>query len=273
MNTSAKLSHQERLRLLSHPDSLANHIADVLFEYTSSKTIKQLAGTPHCASVVLFLLQDPVARGDCPHLVLNKRSRAVPQSGDLCCPGGGNARIDRWLAPTTFLPFMPLHRYPLKKVLPSHSGLSSLVATALREAFEEMRLLPFGITFLGLLPIQPLKVLNRSILPVVARIQCHPPLIPNWEVDAVVPIALNQLLNPDRYARLRVRFAESQADTRIKNDLICFRHKDQILWGATFQIVQSFLRCTFGFSLPPIHALPLKKLTLSKTYLTGSGRH
>ena len=127
------------------------------------------------AGVVMLLGQNPAGTdsGAQPCIVLNKRSLKVRQPGDLCFPGGSMApHIDPYLARLFALPFVSLglwrHWDSWKKSHPRQAKLMSIIwATGLRESFEEMRLNPFGVRFLGPLPPQPLVMFKRTIYPMV----------------------------------------------------------------------------------------------------------
>ena len=145
-------------------------------------------------SAVLFLLGTS-ASGE-PFLILNKRSQRVRQAGDLCCPGGGIApSIDRLLARWLNLPRMPLSRWPhgswwrryRKADFPK---LALLLAAALREGFEEMRLNPLGVRFLGPMPAQHLVMFKRAIYPMVGWVNHQQRFFPNWEVEKIVTVFL-----------------------------------------------------------------------------------
>jgi 8-oxo-dGTP pyrophosphatase MutT (NUDIX family) len=214
-------------------------------------------------------------------LILNKRSSQVRQSGDLCYPGGGLSwRKDRFLARLLDLPGSPLRRWQRKRRLPSKSGsLRLLLAAGLREAWEEMRLNPLRFEFLGVLPKQHLVMFDRVIYPMVGWVAPHR-LTPNWEVDRIVPIALQELLDPRRYHRFRPtvnsRGPGSRQPLRYE-DFPCFVHQDdggrEMLWGATYRITQHLLKLVFDFNPPHIESLPLAQRHLDETYLNGSRWH
>lgn len=106
-----------------------------------------------------------------PCLILNKRSRKVKQAGDLCCPGGSVSwQTDLILSKLLTFPFSPLTKWSFWKKCRAHDPkdarkLAVLYATSLRESFEEMRLNPLGVRFLGVLPAQQLMMRNRFIFP------------------------------------------------------------------------------------------------------------
>ena len=101
-------------------------------------------------------------------LQLIKRSTAVSQGGDISGPGGMlDPRLD------VFLRSLLLHRIP-----PAFSGASRKLAmargkteftnialffaNALRESWEEIRLSPLNVKFLGALPFQNLILLRKQ---------------------------------------------------------------------------------------------------------------
>ncbi len=231
-------------------------------------------------SAVLFLLgQDD---NHTPMLILNKRSALVRQPGDLCCPGGGvslpfDSLMARWLR----LPKMPLAIWKHGKWWRQNRRtdfrkLSLLLATALREGVEEMRLNPFGVLFLGPMPVQSLVMFNRVIYPLVAWVNRQQHFVPNWEVESIVRIPLASFFDPSNYARYRVSFAaDDTADTALSDrDLGCFVHhhngQDELLWGATHRITLRFLATVFDFAPPPMESLPLIHGRLGRQYLNGA---
>ncbi|MBU1161220.1 MAG: CoA pyrophosphatase [Proteobacteria bacterium] len=237
-------------------------------------------------SAVLFLLGMHCNKkefSNSPCLILNKRSLKVKQPGDLCCPGGSiSSRIDAFLAKFLYLPGSPLTRWPYwqmwhKERRREAQNLSLLFATCLREGFEEMRLNPLGVKFLGPLPQQQLIMFHRVIYPMVCWISRQKQFSPNWEVERVVYIPLQNLLNPSNYARYRLRIETSRGDGKNSEmiDYPCFIQKDKdntdILWGATFRITMVFLELVFGYKPPDMESLPVVFGSLDKNYLTGNG--
>ena len=237
-------------------------------------------------SAVLFLLGTHCNKkefSNSPCLILNKRSLKVKQPGDLCCPGGSiSSRIDAFLAKFLYLPGSPLTRWPYwrmwhKERRREAQNLSLLFATCLREGFEEMRLNPLGVKFLGPLPQQRLIMFHRVIYPMVCWVSRQKQFSPNWEVERVVYIPLQNLLNPSNYARYRLRIETSRGDGKNSEviDYPCFIQKDKnnndILWGATFRITMVFLELVFGYKPPDMESLPVVFGSLDKNYLTGNG--
>jgi hypothetical protein len=237
-------------------------------------------------SAVLFLLGmhcEENKSSNSPCLILNKRSPKVKQPGDLCCPGGSmSSRIDAFLAKFLYLPGSPLTRWPYwqmwhKQRRHEARNLALLLATCLREGFEEMRLNPFGVNFLGPLPQEQLIMFPRVIYPMVCWISRQKQFFPNWEVEQVVYIPLQNLLNPSHYARYRLRIETSDKDKEKPEviDYPCFiqKQKDnrEVLWGATFRITMAFLEIVLGYKPPDMKSLPVVFGSLDENYLTGNG--
>ena len=155
--------------------------------------------------------------------------------------------------------------------------MALLFATCLREGFEEMRLNPLGVKFLGPLPPQQLVMFRKVIYPMVCWTGRQKRFSPNWEVERVVYIPLQNLLNPSNYARYRLHIGSSRKNEKDLNvkEYPCFLHEHrdeyEVLWGATFRITMVFLEIVFGFKPPDIESLPVVYGSLDENYLTGSG--
>lgn len=184
---------------------------------------------------------------------------------------------DAALAAVTTLPGFPMSCWNRASSLPLRDRweLRTWVATAMREAFEEMRLSPFGVEFLGLLEPQPLWIHQRLLVPVVMRQTRPQTLRPDWEVESIVTVNVRELLDPSRYARFRVTVADKSAEVRdewirrVHEDLLCFRvSARQMLWGATFRLTMRWLEKVFGF-VPPTSGLPLVERRLTREYFSG----
>lgn len=273
------------IQLLNDKSALVNHIAHVLYErFERAPITLPDAVDPLTAAGVLLLLSDKSCNNNGPGqpcLVLNKRSLKVRQPGDICCPGGRVAPlVDAYFARLLSLPWVSLARWKYwrrwkKNKSPVARLLALFWATALRESFEEMRLNPFGVRFLGPLPPQPLVMFQRTIYPSVAWINRQKRFFPNWEVEKVVDIPLIDLLNPANYAQYRLcRIPGGDAES--KNTIgqyPCFRYQfrndTELLWGATYRIVTLFLDYVFGFKPPGLAEIPIIEGSLDQNYLTG----
>lgn len=272
-------------RLLDGSSVLEARILKVVKERLCQESIEKPDPLDKTAlSSVMFLLgRLAVEDGSTPEIciVLNKRSKDVRQSGDLCCPGGTvEAKLDPYLAKLLSLPYSPLTRWPLwpdfRASQPEKAGLLSLLlAAALRESWEEMRLNPLGIRFLGPLPPQRLLLFKRVIYPMIGWIHRQRHFVPSWEVEKIVAIPLRSLLNPWNYANYRLHVppeVEKKLDRGVQ-DMPCFLYQHQnrteILWGATYRIVMHFLELTFGFKPPGIKTLPVVLGIMDENYLNG----
>ncbi|MGB9441160.1 MAG: CoA pyrophosphatase, partial [Desulfobacterales bacterium] len=273
------------IQLLNDKSALVNHIAHVLYErFERAPITLPDAVDPLTAAGVLLLLSDKSCNNNGPGqpcLVLNKRSLKVRQPGDICCPGGRVAPlVDAYFARLLSLPWVSLARWKYwrrwkKNKSPVARLLALFWATALRESFEEMRLNPFGVRFLGPLPPQPLVMFQRTIYPSVAWINRQKRFFPNWEVEKVVDIPLIDLLNPANYAQYRLcRIPAGDAESKnIIGHYPCFgyqfRNDTELLWGATYRIVTLFLDYVFGFKPPGLAEIPIIEGSLDQNYLTG----
>ena len=272
-------------QLLANDTTLIQHIIRVLNVQAGQNHIfSAKAIDPEAAAGVLLLLGSRSNNRNTspePCLILNKRSLSVRQPGDLCFPGGSvTPRLDTHLAKLFSLPVTSLGRWKYwaqwKQAHPQTARLLSLFwATGLRESFEEMRLNPFGVQFLGPLPPQPLVMFRRVIYPMVAWVQRQKRFFPNWEVDKIIYIPLRDLLDVAKYRRYRLRIStgliEPSSDSR--QDYPCFYFQSErgteILWGATYRIATLFMEYTFGFQPPRLETLPIVKGRLDPAYLTG----
>jgi len=269
--------------LISDPVRLISHVTDALDQHASGAPLYDAAaGDLAATSAVLMLLgrggEDLERPGDtC--LILNQRSARVRQAGDLCYPGGSvSPRLDFMAARLLGLPFGPLRRWPRwknwrRERLPESRWLALYLATALREAFEEMRLNPLRVQFLGPLPPHRLVLFRRLIYPLVVWVSDPQHYRPNWEVARIVRIPLRQLLDPRHYICYRLTMALPPPATDPVREVPAFRFRSpaghDILWGATFRITMAFLKLVFDFAPPELESLPRADGHLGESYLTG----
>ena len=269
--------------LLRDPPLLLHWIIDALHEQNQQEPVSFDAGNRQhpIPSSVLFLLGPncgPDASVTDPCLILNKRSIKVRQPGDLCCPGGGvSQRLDSFLAKFLLIPGSPLRRWPYWKIwknqYPEAAGdLRLFLASGLREGYEEMRLNPLGVKFLGPLPLQQLAMFRRDIYPLVCWVPRQKRFTLNWEVEKLVYIPLKDLLNPKNYAcyRLSSEIPRKHWNNATKSDFPCFVQDSERLWGATYRITMTFLEIVFGFTPPEMSSLPVLYGKLDRNYATGN---
>lgn len=277
--------------------SLAFEDTNVFIQTVQARLHRHARGRGHLAdavndpgriSAVLFLLGNAACgcgKTASPCVVFNKRSALVRQAGDLCCPGGGlSLKLDGTVARLLTLPHVALSRWTYwpwwRKHAPNEAqNLALFYAAAMREGVEEMRLNPFGLTFLGPLPPQHLVMFKRVIFPQAAWIKQQTRFFPNWEVERIVYIPLTDLLNPANYARyqLKMSFNNTPAprQDRAYSEFLCYAHHHgkgtDILWGATLRITIDFLKTIFGFNPPDPTRLPVVKGRIDDAYLNPNG--
>lgn len=269
---------------LKNPAALKARISRGLYEKARHDTLypEDVSRSPTASSVLFLLGRSCGDRGKEtePCVILNKRSLKVKQPGDLCFPGGRvSARLDFFLSKVLTWPFLPLKRWAYwgpwqGKDMEQSQRLSLLLATSLRESVEEMRLNPLGVTFLGPMPGEDLRMFSRVLYPMVVWVNRQQHFLPNWEVEKIVRVPLRRLLDPDAYALYRIRFQDRRQGVFVQ-DFPCFRHENgqekEVLWGATYRIVTAFLGLIFHFTPPPPDFLPVIQGSMDETYLNGAG--
>jgi 8-oxo-dGTP pyrophosphatase MutT (NUDIX family) len=277
------------LNLVFDAAALQERVISVLSEHCGMETLFQNEDCRYgvrTSSVLLLLGWLFPKEGGIPEIciILNKRSKEVKQAGDLCCPGGAIEKLDHFLARLLAFRGSSLARWPRWSELKAGQTqnaefLSLLYAAGLREAWEEMGLNPFGLTFLGPLPAQCLIFFRRSIHPMVAWVSNQKRFRLSWEVERIVQFPLRALLNPFNYALCR-RYVPPHLELRFRGmtvDFPCFIYKigerAELLWGVTFRIVTLFLEMLFGFQVPDIEKLPLVPASVNEEYVIGRARN
>jgi hypothetical protein len=148
-------------------------------------------------------------------------------------------------------------------------------AGCIRESWEEIRLSPWTVEFLGLLPLYQLMLFERRIFPMVGWISGERHFRPNWEVERMVPIPMAAFLRSESYGVFHIHARGEDPAPWEGEDRFhpCFIHEDEhgteVLWGATYHIVLSFLERVCDFTPPPMRDRPSIHGSLSKNYMTG----
>jgi 8-oxo-dGTP pyrophosphatase MutT (NUDIX family) len=217
-------------------------------------------------------------------LQLIKRSSVVPQPGDISCPGGMlhpvADRLLRHLISSGLTPIMQGKARSLARAkgVKNMEHISLFLTNALREAWEEIRVNPLNVQFLGALPSRELYVFSRIIFPVVGLVRRDWTFQPNREVERVIEIPLKALFDRNRYGTLTVDI-ESTLPVRHEVEPVrnfpCFLYtppggREEILWGATMSIVMNFLEIVFGFTLPEENSNRVVRKSLRPDYATGN---
>ncbi|MBW1698563.1 MAG: CoA pyrophosphatase [Deltaproteobacteria bacterium] len=275
MNESSR-----KFDLLKDACALRDRIGSVLHQYHQGTRIFHGDVIRNSgASAVLFLLGSQCECLSEPCLILNKRSAMVRQPGDLCCPGGSiSPRLDAVLSRLLFLPGSALARWPYKGQWRKQRRqellvMAHMLAAALRESYEEMRLNPLKVIFLGALPLQKLEMFQRHIYPMACWLPLPKRFKLNWEVERLIYIPLRELLQPSNYVRYRLQSKHPMPtwENKTQKDFPCFlfkhRNGSEMLWGATFRISMAFLELVFGFTPPNLESLPVVRGRLTENYL------
>ena len=213
---------------------------------------------------------------------LIKRSAAVPQPGDLSCPGGTiHPIMDRMLSLLISHPVLPFMRGTARKYTKEKSrdvirATSLFLATALRESWEEVRLSPFNVRFLGALPSCDLPRFRMSIFPVVGLVKRQWSWRTNWEVDKVVEVPLRAFCRFESYGTMKLEtlIPLRASEERIRT-VSCFFIEDgdgeeEVLWGSTLEILLQFFRIVFGYEPHNFKMGKAINKSISENYITGN---
>jgi 8-oxo-dGTP pyrophosphatase MutT (NUDIX family) len=212
---------------------------------------------------------------------LIKRSALVPQPGDLSLPGGMlHPVLDRMLRPILLHGTFPILRgkaraYALQQQAPAFRLITLFLTNALRESWEEIRLSPARVHFLGPLPTYSLTLFRRTIFPLAGFVENPGPPRPNREVEKIVEIPLSSFYREDLFGCYRIDASDSTGNRSLQYP--CMIHRDfdgaeEVLWGATFHIIISFLGIVTDYRLPEWRNGPVIVRSLRPDYLTGRPR-
>ncbi len=213
---------------------------------------------------------------------LIKRSAIVPQGGDLSCPGGIlDPVLDRMLCRIIRYGLPPVLKGDARKYAERYGNESLMhtalfLANAIRESWEEVRLSPLNVSFLGTLPCYNLTLFTKTIFPVVGLVKQDRPYHLNGEVDKMVEIPIASFFKKDNYAIYSLETSDTLHHTRDRQwDFPCLVHpdtdgKEEILWGATFNIIMSFLKIVFDFDISRVTPTRSITRTLDDSYLTSN---
>jgi 8-oxo-dGTP pyrophosphatase MutT (NUDIX family) len=212
---------------------------------------------------------------------LIKRSESVAQAGDISCPGGMlEPRTDEMLSHILFKTEMirtadngSLNALPGKDEQTA-SLIRLFLMNALRESWEEIGLDPLNVCFLGALPSYSLTFFSRTIFPVVSLVRDPFDYRLSDEVEKVMEIPVDYFFQSSFYAVLEIESDSGNSDPRYNMKFPClvvpdgYGH-DDILWGATFNIIVNFLQTITGNPVPPSPLSRTVKKMLSPHYASG----
>jgi len=195
------------------------------------------------------------------HVLLIKRSAKVSQPGDLSFPGGiFSPWQDHLLKYMISLGITPLFKGKDSLLFKNmdHGTQRFMVrflATAVREAWEEIGINPFNLTYLGSFNSYTLNVFPSIIFPSVCHVKEKQLYRLSDEVAQVIPLPFSLLFDDSFYYRLHI-YRNQDSDISKEFPCLCFpdeRGENHILWGATFFLLMTFLQTVYGFRTPEIH--------------------
>jgi 8-oxo-dGTP pyrophosphatase MutT (NUDIX family) len=243
---------------------------------------QEAMGVHISTSGVILLLRFSEANGY--EMVLTKRSARVVQPGDLSFPGGHTHRVDSYrgfLIAAGLLPCVRGGGLAPGRRSADRDGFriaADYLATALRETREETGIPARVIRYLGSLPSYGMVSFRRVIYPAVGVVVGPFTECLSWEVERVVVIGLSELYDPARFAWIRfdvpddIRSASGRSDWNFPCFVSGQGADREILWGATFNIVLTFLWIVLGFPLPDIPKDRRVSKEIPDNYFTGSFR-
>lgn len=213
---------------------------------------------------------------------LIKRSDSVSQAGDISCPGGilepsTDEMFSHIVLKTGIIRTMDdrmLTSLP-KKDDQTVTLIRLFLMNALREAWEEIGLSPLNVRYIGALPTYSLTYFSRTIFPIVCLVQEPYDYLLNTEVEKIMEIPLSFFFQSSSYAMVEIVSDIGDAVPRYNMKFPCLvipdsSGKEDILWGATFNIITNFLRIVSGDSFPAVSPSRTVRKTLSSSYASGN---
>ncbi|MBN1571615.1 MAG: NUDIX domain-containing protein [Deltaproteobacteria bacterium] len=226
---------------------------------------------------------------EAPRFILTKRSKRVVQPGDLSFPGGHISMIDRLHGFFIAKGISPLARgrgfdagWRSKKMGRKRGRgrgekriAANYLACALRETAEETGFPMRKIDYLGSLPPYGMMSFRRVIFPSVGAITGELKERLNWEVERIVSFNIEEMLNPKNYFWIDfdvpedLKKASNREEWKFPALIIEDSVGREILWGATFYIILSFMWIVLNFTMPEIPQDKVIKKDIPENYFTG----
>ncbi len=240
-------------------------------------------GSNHMKAAVVLLLHFTKIKDRNEYVFqLIKRSSKVKQGGDIGCPGGMlQPRQDNMLSSFLKTGMLPALRGRIARNIQNvDSDTATLIrlflTTALREAWEEIGLNPLNTKFLGALSSSPLNMFARTIFPVVCMTRRKFVYTLNPEVDKILEIPLSFFFESGNYAMLNIKTSSGENHEFFQYQTPCVvipddRGNEDILWGATFQIIQNFLNIISDGELPSTYSSRILDKVLTSKYIFPKG--
>jgi 8-oxo-dGTP pyrophosphatase MutT (NUDIX family) len=237
-------------------------------------------GSAHLKAAVVLLLNFKKINGQSEYVFqLIKRSQNISQGGDISCPGGMlQPRQDNFLSSFLKTGMLPALRGKIaRQIQKVDSETATLIrlflTTALREAWEEIGLNPLNTKFLGALPSYSLTMFARTIFPVVCITRKQFSYKINSEVEKILEIPLSFFFQSDNYATLDIKTSLGDGFEPLQYQMPCLvipdgSGNDDILWGATFNIIHNFLHIISDGGLPSSYSSRTLNKVLTIKYIS-----
>lgn len=263
-----------------------NKLANVPLDYKERNSLidkSRQEGSAHLKAAVVLLLNFKKINGQPEYVFqLIKRSQNVSQAGDISCPGGMlQPKHDNFLSSFLKTGMLPTLRGNTAKRIQKVNGETAelirlFLTNALREAWEEIGLNPLNTKYLGALPSYSLSLLARTIFPVVCV--TRKPFIYKLssEVEKILEIPLNFFFQSSNYGMLDVTTSLGENAEPMRYQTPCLAIPDEngnndILWGATFNIIHNFLRIISDDCVPTDYSSRTFKKVLTLKYISPRG--
>jgi 8-oxo-dGTP pyrophosphatase MutT (NUDIX family) len=267
------------------PSLVTDKLTTVTIDYKEKHSLIAKANKtdlPHLEAGVVLLLNYKSNQKKPEYVFqLIKRSEKVTQAGDISCPGGIlHPRVDKILSFFLKIGIIPAMReknlnYTAYNDKETISLIRLFLTNALREAWEEIGLIPFNISFLCALPCYSLTSFAITIYPLVCLTPKPFKYRLSSEVEKILEIPLSFFFQSSNYASLEIETPTGDNASSQNNKFPCLiipddRGNVDILWGATFNIITNFLRIISDDSLPLSSASRTVKKVLTDSYISGN---
>jgi 8-oxo-dGTP pyrophosphatase MutT (NUDIX family) len=277
----SSIFHQKDIFPCFVAEKLAAISIDYEDKYQPIKNTSRNGPRQKGAGVVRLLHYKQINPGTAEYVFqLIKRSDKVSQSGDISCPGGMlHPVLDKffsYLLTNRLLSSMPGHTEYLRrnKNKETINLIRLFLVTALREAWEEIGLNPFNVIFLGALPCYSLSLFARTIFPLVCLTPRPFEFKLNPEVEIMMEVPVRTFFESMNYAQLEIEMSFNNAPPANNIQYPCMvlsgsQGNQEILWGATYNIIMNFLSIISDNGLPVPSAGHVVKKVLSENYVSG----
>ena len=237
-------------------------------------------GSAHLKAAVVLLLNFKKINGQPEYIFqLIKRSQKISQGGDISCPGGMlQPKQDSFLSSFLKMGMLPTLRGRMARHIQNVDNetgelIHLFLTNALREAWEEIGLNPLNTKYLGALPSYTLSMLARTIFPVVCITRRQFRYKLNSEVEKMLEIPLSFFFQSDHYATLDIKTSLGEGSEPFQYQMPCLiipdgHGNEEILWGATFNIIRNFLNIISDGKVPSDYSSRTLDKVLTMKYIS-----